>query len=81
MSKEKNIVTVHATLKGVIKQAVIQKEGKIKAHLISSPELLESDQFDHNFHGSFDPEEFNSFRENYVIEISPGKNALKIKKQ
>lgn len=71
-----NILTVYATEKGHIKDAVIQKDGKLKAHLIASPELTKSVVTNHPFNDKVNLEQFSKVCDDFIVKSSQKESIL-----
>ncbi len=63
-----NIITVFTTEKGHIKNAVIQKKGKIRAHFIGAPELTKNTIENHPFSEKIDREQFSQLCNDFTLQ-------------
>ncbi|GAB1858517.1 hypothetical protein MHTCC0001_33560 [Flavobacteriaceae bacterium MHTCC 0001] len=68
MKKAAHILTVYTTEKGVIKDSVIQKNGKITAHLIASPELSKTTLKNHPFIENIDRTQLSTLCDDFMLE-------------
>ncbi|MDO5971419.1 hypothetical protein Q4Q35_16555 [Flavivirga aquimarina] len=75
-----NILTIYATEKGSIKDSVIQKSGKIRAHFIASPELTKITMENHPFSQKIDRDQFSKLCDDFVLKRERKGDVL-IKKQ
>lgn len=80
MKKLKNILTVYASKRGTIKDVVIQKQGKMKAHLVVAPELIKSTVTEHPFTDDLDRKKFSKICEEFTLK-EKGKQGTIIKKR